>query len=292
VEEVSGWEQVSQEPRGKREKFWVRDTTGAIWLRKLPLEVRPFEHAIEATVLRIARAVGLEVPEAHVAAWRVGDVLRRGIVIRKFIGENEPRALSLGSEVIRGAHPDYVPDQYPQHTLERVFGTLADLEQKQGAVDLQKRLTDILVFDAWLGNSDRHQENWGIIVSSGAPPRLAPMFDPAACLGGELLDGNARLEPTCSDASIRKYIENCPSGFGNGTRMVGQETVVRWLRANMSGWDDTIRAWTQRYDQAVPMVERFMVSVPDDWYSQQRRAFAVRVLRSRLAWLKEVSYAT
>ncbi|WP_293077859.1 HipA domain-containing protein [Okeania sp. SIO3B5] len=43
-----------------------------------------------------------------------------------------------------------------------------------------------LLLDAWIGNTDRHHENWGFIMNDSVS--LAPTFDHASSLGRELLD--------------------------------------------------------------------------------------------------------
>lgn len=284
VDDVSGWEPAADEPRGKRPKLWLKDPNGDTWLRKLPRDSRPFEPAIEALVLRIARAIGIEAPESRGARW--GGPEQRGIVIKRF-HDPADESLSLGIDVIRGVFSAYQPTDFTQHTLDRVFSTLAAVEQRQGAVALQQRLVDILVFDAWIGNSDRHQENWGILVRPAKAPRLAPMFDPAACLGIELTDDKPLLDPKCADATVRKYVSKCPSGFGDDVRLVGQEVVVTWLESNVSGWRETMQAWCRRFEEVMPHVEKYLQSVQDDWLPSARRALALRLLRTRLAWLKE-----
>jgi len=95
------------------------------------------------------------------------------------------------------------------------------------------------------------------------------------------------------EEAIWKYIENCRSGFGDGlTReLIPQVAVIQWLRANLSAWDETIRSWLSRFEEAMPRVEQFLETVPDDWYPPMRRALAARLLRERLAWLKEHAHA-
>ncbi|MGK7920019.1 MAG: HipA domain-containing protein [Trichodesmium sp.] len=43
-----------------------------------------------------------------------------------------------------------------------------------------------LLLDAWIGNTDRHHENWGFIMNNSVS--LAPTFDHASSLGRELTD--------------------------------------------------------------------------------------------------------
>ncbi len=90
------WSVVAEESRGKRTKVWVRDPEGRRWLRKEHHESRPFEPAIEALALRLARAVGVPAPVSHVSRWiDATGYERRGLLVELFLQDDE--TLSLGS---------------------------------------------------------------------------------------------------------------------------------------------------------------------------------------------------
>lgn len=79
----------------------------------------------------------------------------------------------------------------------------------------------ILLFDALIGNTDRHQDNWGIIwtihvdelISADQKPRydfkvsavLTPAFDNGSSLGREILD--IKLEDFQNVDHLRRYIQ-------------------------------------------------------------------------------------
>jgi len=74
-------------------------------------------------------------------------------------------------------------------TVRRILGALA----KDGHLDKQwmKPWTTMLAFDALIGNTDRHQDNWGVIwnfprKTDLARGRLAPAFDNGTSMGHEI----------------------------------------------------------------------------------------------------------
>ncbi len=73
IRDVSEWPEGDTESRGNRSKRWVRDTYGREWLRKLPRQSRPYEPVIESTMLRLARACGIDAPESYVCTWQDDD---------------------------------------------------------------------------------------------------------------------------------------------------------------------------------------------------------------------------
>lgn len=45
---------------------------------------------------------------------------------------------------------------------------------------------DTLLFDALIGNTDRHHDNWGLLWSTAHCVRMAPVFDNGTSLGHEI----------------------------------------------------------------------------------------------------------
>ena len=69
-----------------------------------------------------------------------------------------------------------------------------------------------LLLDAWIGNGDRHHENWGLISKKMIPAAtetiyLAPTYDHASSLGRELSDESKQKR------SVEAYANKCSSAF-------------------------------------------------------------------------------
>lgn len=278
---MSAWPKVQNEPRGKRPKVWCRAPDGGLWLRKEP--ARSPEPAIEALALRLAESVGLPAPSSFPCTWTDNGTLRKGIVIRSFLQEGV-EDLSLGTEVLRAVFSDYEPQNHSHHTLERVADALRVFDPPAKVIEPFARM---LTFDAWIGNGDRHQENWGLIFAPGRIPRLAPVFDPAACLGGELQDDHACLDVRrCTDERVEEYLRRCPSGFGipGRKKLLLQEEVLGSLET-WATWRAQCRAWVAPFATAMDSFEVALDGVSDEWLSRPRREFAKHLLRRRYAWL-------
>ena len=287
IVDVSGWPMEHQESRGKRPKYWVRDPDGVLWLRKQPRESRPTEPAIESLMLRLARAVGISAPESFACQWldSASQPTHRGIVVRMFTDSQCGDELSLGSVELGAVHgADYDIDNRGHHTLARVRNALETLERTSN-VNLLVTFAHILAFDAWTGNSDRHQENWGVIRRGGALRGLAPMFDPAACLGTELDERHPVLAPK---SDVDTYLTRCGSGFGDGSakKLLTQTQAVDAV-ASWPEWKANIRGWVAGFGKVMDSVEAVLPCVPPDWLPPSKANFARRLLRARLHWLQE-----
>lgn len=284
--DVTGWPRSDDEQRGKRTKAWITSPDGSAWLRKSVLKkpYRPYEHLIEAFVLELARQSGVESAFARPCTWIEGGATCDGLLVRYFISDND--VLQSGAEWLR---PAILPalirgvSEEVAYSLDVVLTFLPHLDH--AAPGTASAFLRMLAFDAWVGNCDRHSENWSLLGGPFRKLRLAPMYDPAACLGSELRD--AQVNPLISDEiQFQAYIVRCPSGFGDGvskglrmSQVVERLLVEPVWRSNIENWlNDFERAFgslKQALDQGVP------------WLPESRQQLALRLLEARLVWLRE-----
>jgi hypothetical protein len=291
--DVSDWTAFAPEARGRRPKLWVKDRDGNVWLRKEPLSPPPAdkpqhtarrtESAIELLALELAKRIGIETSIARPATWSDG----RGLVSQRFHQSDEQHhpggeLLSLATE--SGSSPEARrrrDEGRASASVDRVRARLEELERSY-RVPLLAPLSRVLVFDAWIGNGDRHAGNWAIVTGPRGT-RFAPMFDPAACLGVELTDDRVDLTLS-SDERIRRYVDKCGSGFGGGPADGRTGLPMREVMTLLSAW----REWREAIFELTSQVKRVLSDVPgilseipDDWLPPSRKHFAARVLERR-----------
>ncbi len=227
--DVSAWLPDRDEPMGSKRKLWLVDPDKGRWLFKFrrtqPCGVPAGEDWAEKLAAQIARLMGI--PCADVEMGRYNGEL--GSLGRDFIKDRRTFGLIHGNEIIR----DLIDPAYPadaktmriqEHTVQRVLAALSHpsvgLPDKfplpeiiQGPAQL---FVGYLLLDATISNSDRHHENWGIIVRRGTNnAELAPTFDHASSLGRELSDDERteRLKTKDKNRSLARYAERTPSRF-------------------------------------------------------------------------------
>lgn len=64
--------------------------------------------------------------------------------------------------------------------------------------DVELYFWKMFVMDAWIGNPDRNNSNWGIIIKADGRKRLAPVYDNGNCFNCKWDD--AKMEQVISDA--------------------------------------------------------------------------------------------
>jgi hypothetical protein len=170
------------EQLGTKEKFWIehdgalcllkfgRQGTGEDWAEKIACELCTL----------------LDIPHAH---YDLATCRGRSAVLSPSIVETDGR-LILGNELVNRVSRDYdgaLAYQQTEHTVSRVLAALS-LFTRVAYRETWDQFLGYLLLDAWIGNTDRHHENWGLVVTKDRRVNLAPTFDHASSLGRELTD--------------------------------------------------------------------------------------------------------
>lgn len=184
--DVSGWAVGSVEPMGsKPDKLWLEAPPSGgqgdaeKWLFKPRTTQRGREGTFPkgddwAEKLAFEIAFVLEIPAAVVEfATRDGV---RGIISRDI---SRGRPLVLGNEVLFGQDSNYDRRgrrRVPGYTVAAVFHALRTLgvsaPPSQQGWDACSVFAGYMLLDALVANTDRHHENWGVLLAVAQPGSL------------------------------------------------------------------------------------------------------------------------
>ena len=274
-----------EEAMGTKEKFWYWDSDSKRdWLFKYP---RPNtgEHWAEKIAAEVADAAGIRHAKVELAQFQgsrgsiTESFARRGIVRRG-------RILWHGNQVLERFLSGYKDERWfrqSSHTLENIWKAMS--EKRERLI-----IAGYTVLDALIGNTDRHHENWGILVwrrKDNWQWFVAPSFDHASSLGRELTDKgrNERLEKN----RVGNYVEKGHGGIYWSQDERRGPSPLELVRRAAHKYPDLYRPAASnlaRIDE--DDFDRIVNRVPSDWMSPAARAFAVEMMRYNYRELQEV----
>lgn len=205
-----------EEAMGSKRKFWYQDPAlgDCLFKRSRPDTGEDWSEKIAA---ELCQRLGLPHASYELALWN-GE---RGTISPNLLPAKT--ALVHGNEILAGRVSSYPKDhryKVSQHTLELVLSVVSEPEVElppgweppPGVSSAVATFVGYLLLDAWIGNGDRHHENWGFVLPlSGGVPRLAPTYDHAACLGRELQDTKRRKR--LAHKTVEAYAAKSRSAF-------------------------------------------------------------------------------
>ena len=231
VRDVSCWDCAEEWPTGTRKKVTVIEPdTGKHHIFKFPKERR--EHQIWSEMLGSFVAGDL-------LGW---DVQRVGIaVMQGHLGNllgyiYEPGSLESNREIFiegywfcKESDPKYDRGKGTRHTLPLLLRVCDEVLVTQYNLDRNQYLdfwARAFALDCLISNTDRHAENWAVIVDLEGRARMAPLYDNGTSLGcnidqvglgrafggsGDLLDTHLEKQRRNGRHHVRA-VEQCKRG--------------------------------------------------------------------------------
>lgn len=212
------YERRKNESMGSKYKFWFEQENIAYLYKQARPNIG--EDWAEKVAAELCNLLGIPHAEYELAETWQGN---RGVVSPKFLDAEEGKILINGNELLIPIVPNYntfATYGASQHTIDVVLKAIGNDSVNlplgwttpvgiQTAVEL---FVGYLLLDAWIGNGDRHHENWGVISKKMMPDAtetvyLAPTYDHASSLGRELSDENRRKR------LVEAYANKCSSAF-------------------------------------------------------------------------------
>jgi HipA-like C-terminal domain len=209
----------------------ARLISGHRYLFKTPRGWQAYQLWSEVIAYHIGTLCGVAVPPAYVATDSNGQI---GVLVEFFYGfpgaAHEDRFVQ-GSDILQR----FIRDK----KTGRPHGvrTNMTITRRYGVQDAVAAWGQLLAFDALIGNTDRHPENWGLVwrYQQAHLPivSLAPAFDNATSLGYE--QSEKRLFRFSSRAAVEKYISagqhHCGWSQADDTRGGHIDVCVRYANA-------------------------------------------------------------
>lgn len=296
VGEVMLGDKQSIEQMGTKPKFWTMDPkTGKLWL---------FKYGRKNTGEDWSEKIAAEVAELLAIPHAVTELAkcdgRPGTVSLDFTEQGSRGSLVHGNELLIVVISDYPQEQTfhaSQHTLANIVCAirLADNslppEYPVGIREPIDLFLGYLMLDALIGNTDRHHENWGLLVKS-APyhAELAPTFDHASSLGRELQDQKRESFMAGQGNGIAGYAKKARSAIYASSDDRHPLTTLEAVLLLAKQRPDAYATWQQRL--AMLSDERFhevVYRVPEEFMSSASKDFAFRLLMCNKTRILETS---
>lgn len=176
----------------------------------------PDQFWAEIVAYHIGCLLDVVVPPAFIAHYAPYNFC--GACIEWFYTDGESNYVAAGDFLLK-IIPDYNRKTGEQHNVADIYRVCKILHRVNLVEDDWRiRWAETFVYDALIGNTDRHQDNWGIVIQDGVG-RLTPLFDNGTSLGNERFPEKALTwSKSQLDAYILKGKHHVKSNLQNDNR--------------------------------------------------------------------------
>lgn len=160
----------------------------------------------EIFAYRVGRLLGFDTPPTFAAYDRRNGVI--GALVQWFYDDTTEH-YTPGGDYLQLINQAFDRRLGKAHNLDdnmHLMRALSMVGQGLRGVDWQSWWLNTLAFDALIGNTDRHQENWGLIyIPNLKRLKFAPLFDNGTSLGQDRFPEHVR---SWTDKRLDQYIAN------------------------------------------------------------------------------------
>lgn len=152
---------------------------GGDWIIKLPSPLYQGVAANEFSMMRLAGAMGMDIPDVELVPLNqieglpdgIGKIEEEAFAIRRFDRRDDGGLIHIEDFAqVFGVYPDEKYDKGSYRYLAKVLW----LETGETGV---REFIRRLVFNTLIGNADMHLKNWSLIYPDGRTPQLSPGYD-------------------------------------------------------------------------------------------------------------------
>jgi hypothetical protein len=169
------------------------------YLFKESIERHPAQYWSEIVAYRVSQFLDVNVPPAFVATYKDNQTGRvvSGALIEWFYDTKNPSFLEYkeAGDFLSLMRPGFDRKKGKDHNFQDNVWFLNALSKHDKFIMSKHWLAEYLsmfLFDIIIGNTDRHQDNWGVIIektdTKKGKVRLSPAYDNGTSLGYEILD--------------------------------------------------------------------------------------------------------
>lgn len=178
MKDFSCWEEYegTSEGSGRSEKIWLQNPeTGQIGLFKYKKDEGTTDHVSECIAFQLAQLIGIPC-----AKFELGTYQGREGSISYNIIDGPEQVLIEGIYFITLLYPTYDSEKFVDTSTKHMYS----IEMIKKSIEKFVKIDDFLkmiIFDYLIGNSDRHQSNWAIILKDNKM-QWSPLYDNSSSL--------------------------------------------------------------------------------------------------------------
>lgn len=273
------------EHQGTKEKFWFGKNQDKLF------KIGKHEGENWAEIVACHLATLLDIPCAKYTPGSIQENSKTtyGVISQSFVNKKEGGRLINANEFLTKLIKNYDPDKaYKQrnYTFSQSIALIKLLTPNLKESPI-KQFIGYLVFDVWIGNQDRHHENWGFVASSTGL-YLAPSFDHASSMGCRVgdIEKQERLNTKDTGYSVEAFSSKAKTAMYNDGKILKTYELSKLCYKH---YPNEYCFWTQKINQISKQdIIKCFESLPENWMSDIDKKFTTKLLQANQKQLNKL----
>ncbi len=232
MKDFSNWKEYegASEGSGRSEKLWlINPDTAQTGLFKYKKDVGTTDHVSECIASDLAGLIGIPCAQFEIGLFHG----REGSISYNIVG-HDGMTLIEGIYCISLLHVNFDVDRLMDVESGERY-SLEMIEQVLNMFCLFEKFLPVLVFDFLIGNTDRHQSNWALIMED-KELRLSPLYDNSSSLCAYVAESKIERYFGSDKLLWRSLVDSKSRSLirihSNDQKLPTHTEVLRYLRQN------------------------------------------------------------
>lgn len=265
---------------GRGRKVWLESQEGVIGLFKYPKESQGNicgEHWAEKIASEIAKVI--ELPCANID---LGYYNHQAGSMSYLITDPNKETMVEGEHYIKNKFSHYDVNKLIDPSTQRIY-SLSMIEDALKNDMLFMQFLDILIFDCLIGNTDRHQNNWGVIRDKEENPIcIAPAYDNGSSLCCRIIakDVENYFKDTLRWEGLVDTKSKSMVAIDDIHKHPRHLEVLAFLKANYYNQTQSI---IEKIDEKLSndIIEKLVGDVPSEMMASEQKRLVIKFLQAK-----------
>lgn len=296
IVDFSNWKEYdgASEGSGRSEKIWLKSENGQIGLFKFP-KIDPVdnkettEHVSEHLAHKIGETIGVLTATVDIGTYngRIGSM--------SYFVCRENEVLKEGIWFLSAKFPKYNAEKMQDeddgkfYCLDHLFGAASRLLSNRVHIEM-------MLFDFLIGNSDRHQSNWALLIGAKLEEGLSisirqcPLYDNGSSLCcyvnskelPELMGNNTQRFDAFADSKSKSRIRI----DGTKKSLPSHREVIKYLFNNYSVSKEIAKSFLTHL--TIEKIDELLIAYPNDILPDTKKALIRKYLIRKINILEDL----
>ena len=171
----------------------------------------------------------------------------------------------------------------PDKKIETELSDIMEVIEESKMIDTEstkQKFWDMFIIDSLIGNTDRHNGNWGFLVNkTTGNVKFSPIYDCGSCLNPMLED--EEIEKT-NETELKNLAINCYSCLKENSKKINYITYIKQMK-NIECNEAIIRLFTHIN---MSEIKKFIQNI--DGMSDIRKNCYIKIIEQRYNYMKNI----